>query len=83
MSEFLATCPKCRQRILGDTAYVGKRVACPLCLQEITMPDPNAPAESSLAPSQPAGASLGAASGKQKRSVLVLTLMSLRARPRR
>ena len=42
MSEFISICPKCRQRILCDTAYVGKRIACPLCLQEITMPEPPA-----------------------------------------
>jgi hypothetical protein len=40
MSEFISTCPKCRQQILGDTAYVGMRVACPICLQEIVMPKP-------------------------------------------
>jgi hypothetical protein len=40
MSEFLSTCPKCRQRILCDTTYIGVRVACPLCLQEITLPAP-------------------------------------------
>ena len=39
MSEFISVCPKCRQRILCDTAYAGQRVACPVCLQEITMPD--------------------------------------------
>jgi hypothetical protein len=75
MSEFLATCPKCRQRILGETAYVGKRVACPLCLQEITMPVPDSPAESSLTPSPPAASSPGAAAGGQERSVLVMTLV--------
>jgi hypothetical protein len=26
---------------MGDTAYVGMRVACPVCLQEITMPAPS------------------------------------------
>jgi len=40
MSEFLSICPKCRQRIICDTTYVGMRVACPQCLQEITMPAP-------------------------------------------
>ena len=40
MSEFIAVCPKCRQQILCDTAYVGKRIACPVCLQEISMPEP-------------------------------------------
>jgi hypothetical protein len=43
MSEFISTCPKCRQQILCDTVYVGKRIACPLCLQEITMPEPPSP----------------------------------------
>jgi hypothetical protein len=47
MSEFISLCPKCRQRILCDTAYVGNRVACPVCLQEITMPEPPAAGESS------------------------------------
>jgi len=40
MSEFTSSCPKCRQAILCDTAYVGMRVACPVCLQEIIMPKP-------------------------------------------
>jgi hypothetical protein len=39
MSEFVSACPKCRQRILCDTAFVGQRVACPVCLQEIIMPE--------------------------------------------
>jgi len=39
-SEFISICPKCRQRILCDSAFVGTRVACPLCMQEITMPAP-------------------------------------------
>ena len=40
MSEFVSVCPKCRQKILCDTLFVGQRVACPLCMQEITMPTP-------------------------------------------
>src|SRR5579863_5868726 len=40
MSEFISFCPKCSQQILCDTAYVGCRVACPVCLQEIIMPKP-------------------------------------------
>lgn len=40
MSEFISICPKCRQQILCDTAYIGKRIACPVCMQEITMPEP-------------------------------------------
>ena len=39
MSEYITKCPKCNQRILGDTIYSGQRVACPLCLQEITLPE--------------------------------------------
>ncbi|HEX9045894.1 MAG TPA: hypothetical protein VF988_02610 [Verrucomicrobiae bacterium] len=39
---------------MGDTAYVGKRVACPVCLQEIVMPEPPrgtpAPARDSSVP---------------------------------
>lgn len=41
MSEFISTCPKCNQQILCDTAYVGRRIACPVCLQEIQMPEPS------------------------------------------
>jgi hypothetical protein len=51
MSEFISVCPKCRQRILCDTAYAGSRVACPVCLQEITMPEPPAANENRPAPS--------------------------------
>jgi hypothetical protein len=57
MSEFVSSCPKCRQKILCDTQYVGQRVACPLCLQEIMMPSPppptNAPAASQPPPPPP------------------------------
>jgi hypothetical protein len=55
MSEFISACPKCRQRILCDTAFVGQRVACPVCLQEIIMPE--APQENRIAP-PPQGQSL-------------------------
>ena len=40
MSEYISVCPKCLQNILCDTAYTGKRVACPVCMQEIIMPAP-------------------------------------------
>ena len=43
MSEFIATCPKCNKTILCDTQYVGSRIACPICLQEIAMPKPPTP----------------------------------------
>ncbi len=55
MSEFISACPKCRQRILCDTAFVGQRVACPVCLQEIIMPE--APQNNRTAP-PPQGQSL-------------------------
>ena len=50
MSEFISVCPKCQQRILGDTEYVGKRVACPICMQEIIMPEPSHRAVQAAAP---------------------------------
>jgi hypothetical protein len=53
MSEFISICPKCHQQILGDTEYIGKRVACPVCLQEITMPEPQAPAAGHSPPPTP------------------------------
>lgn len=65
MSEFISFCPKCRHQILCDTAYIGKRIACPVCLQEITMPEPpqqkapqpasNRPAAAPGAPAAPSG----------------------------
>jgi len=55
MSEFLSNCPKCQQRILCDTAFIGMRVACPLCLQEITMPEAPAKGRSSTAVTGPGG----------------------------
>jgi hypothetical protein len=51
MSEFLSTCPKCHQKILCDTRYVNQRVNCPVCLQEIMMPNP--PAPQAFTPAQP------------------------------
>lgn len=54
MSEFISTCPKCRQQILCDTAYVGRRIACPVCMQEIQMPEPQRqPGHFAPAPGQP------------------------------
>ena len=44
MSEYLSVCPQCRKQILCDTAYLGRLVACPLCLRAIQMPNPPAPA---------------------------------------
>ena len=43
MSEFLSACPQCRQKIVCDTQYVGMRVVCPLCKQEIVVPSPPEP----------------------------------------
>jgi len=63
MSEFVSTCPKCHQRILCDTQYIGKRVACPVCAQEIFMPEP--PKELRQTASTPApGTQPPAAGGK-------------------
>jgi hypothetical protein len=79
MSEFISACPKCRQRILCDTAYVGQRVACPVCLQEIIMPE--APLENrtapppqaqSLPPTSPAASSSSPAGRKQKFPMLAI-----------
>ena len=67
MSEFISNCPKCRQQILCDTAYVGKRVACPVCLQEIIMPAP--PQQQSASTASQQGAPGGAA---QKKSPMML-----------
>jgi len=39
MCELISICPKCRQPILCATAQFGKCVACPACLQAITMPE--------------------------------------------
>jgi hypothetical protein len=50
MSEYISICPKCHQRILCDTAYAGKSVACPVCLQVITMPEPPAGNENRSVP---------------------------------
>lgn len=49
MSEFIAACPKCSQQILCDTAYAGKRIACPVCMQEIEMPEPARPGNQTAA----------------------------------
>jgi hypothetical protein len=67
VSEFLSICPKCHQRILCDTAYIGMRVACPLCMQEITMPElpveglasTTVSAQTTSASTEPLGASAG------------------------
>ena len=81
MSEYLSVCPKCRQQILGDTAYVGMRVACPVCLQEIALPAPPveshapAPAPASLASSQPVASPQRVVNNGGKRSLLMMTLV--------
>jgi hypothetical protein len=65
MSEFIAACPKCNHQILCDTDYVGKRVACPVCFQEIIMPaflQPSArhaPPQNHTAPPSPKAAVQG------------------------
>jgi hypothetical protein len=70
MSEFTSICPKCRQQILCDTAYAGLRVACPICLQEITMPTPQ------QQPQSPAGTPLShnVPEGKQSPVMLIAAI---------
>ena len=68
MSEFTAICPMCRQQILCDTAYVGMRVACPICLHEITMPTPQQHSQ----PQNPVGANLPGASGGKSSPVILI-----------
>ena len=62
MSEFISTCPKCAQQILCDTAYVGRRIACPKCLQVIQMPEPGQ-GSGPVAGSQAAAAGAGGKGG--------------------
>ena len=70
MSEFLSICPKCRQQILCDTTYVGMRVACPLCLQEITMPEAPVKGRSSMpVPGSGASVSQKPPASAEKRSI--------------
>ena len=38
MSEFKFLCPECGQKILGDVAYSGTKIACPACQKTITVP---------------------------------------------
>jgi len=52
MSEFVSICPKCHQKILCDTQYANQRVNCPLCMQDIIMPNP--PSSQGHTPSAPA-----------------------------
>ena len=78
MSEFISNCPKCRQQILCDSIYVGQRVACPICLQEIIMPAPPQTAPgSNVLPGAQAPAGFSPAPGKtgRKRNPLVLVLI--------
>lgn len=74
MSEFISTCPKCRQKILCDTQYVGQRVACPLCMQEIVMPSPSNVSSAPSAPAQSQPAAQGGKSGVPMIAVVVGTV---------
>jgi hypothetical protein len=77
MSEFISTCPKCRQQILCETAYIGHRVACPVCMQEITMPTPQPgagspqPQSQAPPPNQPQPSASGAKSSSSKMIIIV------------
>jgi hypothetical protein len=74
MSEFISTCPKCRQQILCETAYIGHRVACPVCMQEIIMPTPSQQptgASQTPPPDQPQSSASGAKSSSSKMVIIV------------
>jgi hypothetical protein len=75
MSEFISTCPKCNHQIMGDTAYVGMRVACPVCLQEITMPAPSQLPAQSPQPQTHAGTPPSPDAALQKRNTLMLAII--------
>jgi DNA-directed RNA polymerase subunit RPC12/RpoP len=66
MSEFKFLCPECGQKILGDSAYSGTKIACPTCLKTITIPSPASatptPISTASAPPPPAPAPPAAAS---------------------
>ncbi len=53
MSEFKFLCPECGQKILGDVAYSGTRIACPACQKTIIVP-----AAASVPVMKPASASV-------------------------
>jgi hypothetical protein len=71
MSEFISNCPKCRHQILCDTAYVGKRIACPVCLQEINMPEPPQQSVQTTSNQAVSAPPMSQASAGGKRNVLV------------
>jgi hypothetical protein len=78
MSEFISNCPKCRQQILCDTVYVGQRVACPVCLQEIIMPAPQQTAPGLNVPAgaqSPSGFSPAPGKAGRKRDPLMLVMI--------
>lgn len=67
MCELISICPKCRQPILCATAQFGKCVACPVCLQEVTMPESSVASYAMTPDSHPAASAprLPAPVGKQ------------------
>jgi hypothetical protein len=40
MAEFKFSCPQCGQHILCDTSYSGMQIDCPICKQNIVVPQP-------------------------------------------
>ncbi|HEY3762454.1 MAG TPA: DUF4190 domain-containing protein [Verrucomicrobiae bacterium] len=50
MSEFRFFCPECGQKVLGDTAYSGTQVPCPVCQKSITIPAAPAAAPANVPP---------------------------------
>lgn len=53
MSEFKFNCPKCAQRILAASDWVGRQIDCPSCKTKISIPSPAKPAAKKSAPIAP------------------------------
>lgn len=53
MSEFKFNCPKCAQRILAASDWVGRQIDCPSCKTKIAIPSPAKPAAKKSAPIAP------------------------------
>jgi len=55
MAEFEFACPQCGQNIRCDQLWSGHQIQCPSCQQEISVPQPSAPAGNPLVPKPPSG----------------------------
>jgi DNA-directed RNA polymerase subunit RPC12/RpoP len=56
MTEFKFNCPKCAQRILAASDWVGRQIDCPSCKSKIAIPSPAKPAAKKSAPITPQAA---------------------------